>query len=87
MDDWFPENPYLARGEKPWVGGARPINQGDVFCDVPSWAERTGEEEGFQSWLDLPSPIRPGSSRRETLGADYEEIRDEMITEIGDVAR
>lgn len=35
MDGWFPENPYLARGEQPWVGGVRPINQGDVFCDIP----------------------------------------------------
>ena len=35
MDGWFPESPYLARSDKPWAGGVRPINQGDVFLDVP----------------------------------------------------
>ncbi len=35
MLDWFPASPYLARADAPWAGGSRPINQGDVFRDLP----------------------------------------------------
>jgi hypothetical protein len=32
---WYPSNPYRDRGDEPPQGGRRPVNQGDVFKNVP----------------------------------------------------
>lgn len=42
------------------------------------WSTQLETENGFQDWLDEPWAERDGSSRREALRMDYEEIREEL---------
>ena len=42
------------------------------------WIDLKGGADGFQPWLEQPSPERPGASRRERLLFDLEDLREEM---------